>query len=164
MLGLKKKPQASNNANPTVQSTTTSSTASTNITTTLSTLTHTTESSTYSAAKITNYDFLDKLLKCLNALIEIATQSNRNVIIDQVLESRRSFLFLSFLVSSSRFCLIAEPVRVDEASPDEILQPLRQAASCGHHAGQRGLQTANRSNGAQRQQGHVHELSEQLER
>ena len=29
-------------------------------------------------------EMLDKMLKCMNTLIEIATQSNRNIILDQV--------------------------------------------------------------------------------
>ena len=94
MLGLKKKPLTSTNANTSGQqqssssssSSATASSAHSNITATLSALASTgaAESSTYSAAKITNYDFLDKLLKCMNALCEIAAQTNRNVILDQV--------------------------------------------------------------------------------
>ena len=105
MLGLKKKPAASNNASTSAQSSTTSSSASTNITATLSTLgTNSSENATYSAAKISNYDFLDKLLKCMNALIEIATQSNRNVIIDQVSREQK-LLSDSFLIVILMYCL-----------------------------------------------------------
>ena len=32
----------------------------------------------------TQMELLDKVLKCMNVLIEVATQSNRNIILDQV--------------------------------------------------------------------------------
>ncbi len=58
MLGTKKKPSSNNSSIENSQSITTSS-------------------------KI-QADFLEKILKCVNVLIEIASQSNRNIILDQV--------------------------------------------------------------------------------
>ena len=59
MLGTKKKPSSNNSSVENSQSITTSS-------------------------KI-QAEFLEKILKCINTLIEIASQSNRNLILDQVL-------------------------------------------------------------------------------
>lgn len=64
MLGTKKKPSSNNSSVENSQSITTSS-------------------------KI-QAEFLEKILKCINTLIEIASQSNRNLILDQV----NYFLFL----------------------------------------------------------------------
>lgn len=41
-------------------------------------------SSIYTSGSKIQADLLEKVLKCMNILMEIAVQSNRNVIIDQV--------------------------------------------------------------------------------
>ncbi len=58
MLGVKKKPQTTNNESS--------------------------QSVIYTSSSKVQLEPMDKILKCMNILMEIACQSNRNVIIDQV--------------------------------------------------------------------------------
>jgi hypothetical protein len=43
-------------------------------------------------------ELLDKMLKCMNILVDMASHLNRNIIIDQVMNKLLNYLFLLFYI------------------------------------------------------------------